>query len=257
MTMGDKRDPLPTTQWTVVVEAMQDGGPTAARGAFSTLYTSYYQPLAAYVQRRGYGYHDTEDILQSYFLNLAESGSIAGLSRSDWKLRRFLLPHPQALSGQLEQEPAGQEAGRRGSACSPRGFTLQIEDPQAAEGVSDPAFDVDWALMILGHVRTHLRDEYRAKGQAERFVALEPLLSRGPGNRSYLEVGDVLGMSEDAVKQAVRRMRTRYREILEEHIARTVCDRSEVGGEVEYLIEVTGGLERKGGRAEDPRKEPR
>lgn len=249
MSRREQRDPFPTTQWTVVVGALQKGGATAAHGALSKLYTTYYPPLVSYVQRRGYAMHDTEDIVQSYFMQLSEADSFAVLNRKDWKLRRFLL---LTLKRFLANWTKSQRARKRGGGASHvpiEDSSIQICDEDAGEAVSDPAFDADWALMILQKVRSQLRDEYGNKDRADRFRLLEPMLGRQAGAMSYREAGVPLGMSEDAVKQEVRRMRKRYREILENHIADTVCDESEIKGELEYLIEVTGRIERHKGAA--------
>jgi len=53
---------------------------------------------------------------------------------------------------------------------------------------------------------------------------------------SYRELGEALGMSEDAVKVAVHRLRRRFGELLREEIAETVGDPSEVDDEIRYLL---------------------
>ena len=47
-----------------------------------------------------------------------------------------------------------------------------------------------------------------------------------------------LGMTESAVKVAVHRLRTRYRERVREEIAHTVADPAEVDDEIRYLLTV-------------------
>jgi RNA polymerase sigma-70 factor (ECF subfamily) len=53
---------------------------------------------------------------------------------------------------------------------------------------------------------------------------------------SYREIGIALGMTEGAVKVAAHRMRSRYRELLREEVARTVADPGEVEAELAELL---------------------
>ena len=62
-----------------------------------------------------------------------------------------------------------------------------------------------------------------------------------PDGPTYAEVGTRLGLKEDAVKQAVHRMRRRYRELFREEIAQTVAGTSEVEAELKYLFAVLSG----------------
>jgi RNA polymerase sigma-70 factor (ECF subfamily) len=47
-----------------------------------------------------------------------------------------------------------------------------------------------------------------------------------------------MNLSEDAVKQAVRRLRGRYRELLRREIANTVSTPAEVDDEIRHLFEL-------------------
>jgi RNA polymerase sigma-70 factor (ECF subfamily) len=55
---------------------------------------------------------------------------------------------------------------------------------------------------------------------------------------SYARLGVGLGLTEDAVKQAVHRMRRRYRELFREEIAQTVAGPGEVEDELNHIFAV-------------------
>ena len=69
-------------------------------------------------------------------------------------------------------------------------------------------------------------------------VVVRACLIAGTGEESYAEVGAELGMSREAVKKAVQRMRHRYYELCREEVAHTMADPAEVEEELRYLCAV-------------------
>ena len=55
---------------------------------------------------------------------------------------------------------------------------------------------------------------------------------------SYAEIVARLKISEGARKIAMHRLRKRYREACREEVAQTVCEPSEIEGELRYLCEI-------------------
>jgi hypothetical protein len=64
------------------------------------------------------------------------------------------------------------------------------------------------------------------------------LAARGESNDV---IGGELGMSTGAVKQAVRRLRQRNRELLHEEVAQTVATAADIDDEVRHLVAVLRG----------------
>jgi RNA polymerase sigma-70 factor (ECF subfamily) len=86
-----------------------------------------------------------------------------------------------------------------------------------------------------------LEQEFHDERKRQLFDSLKSsLLAEEPG-LSYAELGARLGLKEDAVKQAVHRMRRRYRELFREEIAQTVAGPGEVEDELKYLFAVLSG----------------
>ena len=75
-------------------------------------------------------------------------------------------------------------------------------------------------------------------GKRELFETLKDLLSPDPQNLPYADVGARLGLSEDAVKMMVYRLRKRYRDLLRAHVAATVGTSAEVDSEIRDLFRV-------------------
>ena len=101
-------------------------------------------------------------------------------------------------------------------------------------------YEKRWALALLDLVFSRLRDEFAAAGKLCVFERLKPYLAGKAGGPPYVEVAAELGMSEQAVKVAVHRMRGRYRKLLKQEIAQTVHDPEDQDDELRGLLAALG-----------------
>ena len=60
------------------------------------------------------------------------------------------------------------------------------------------------------------------------------------GDKTFAEVAQEAGMTEEAVKKAAQRMRRRYHQLFREEIAQTVASPAEVDEELRHLCSVLG-----------------
>ena len=102
----------------------------------------------------------------------------------------------------------------------------------------DELFERQWATTVLNHVLDSLRTEYSDRGQEQRFDLLQDTLWWNSNESSYASLGQQLGLSENAVKQAVSRMRSQYRKTLKNEIRRTLEaeDEEAVERELRHLV---------------------
>ena len=107
----------------------------------------------------------------------------------------------------------------------------------------DPAklYERRWVTTLFDKVLVRLEEEFRDAGKSERFDALKSSLLAGPDGPSYADLGRQLGLSESVVKQAVHRMRRRYRELFREEIAQTVSGPDELEDELKHIFAVLSG----------------
>ena len=84
-----------------------------------------------------------------------------------------------------------------------------------------------------------LRDQCAREGKGRRFEVFKPFLSGGTGN-GYREAGAELGLGEGAARVAAHRLRARYRELLREHIGRTVGSAEQIEEEIHHLFSAVG-----------------
>jgi RNA polymerase sigma factor (sigma-70 family) len=228
-----------TTHWSVVLAAGQEES-LAASEALSQLYRTYWYPLYVFVRRQGCSPHDAEDVTQGFFLHLLKRRDLATVRRERGRFRSFLLV---SLKHFLVNEWKRLRALRRGGGQAPLPFdVLEAETRYAAESATEPdverGFDRRWAAAVLAQVFKRLREEYTSSGRQRLFDALKACLSpEGPG-RSQEELAAELGLNENACKQAVHRLRARYRELLRMEVAQTVAAPGDIEDELRHLVEV-------------------
>jgi len=103
---------------------------------------------------------------------------------------------------------------------------------------ADRIYERRWALTLMEQVLRRLRDEYAVAGNAELFDLLKQLLPDEPGAPSRAAIAARLGMTENAVRQALHRLRHRYQLLLREEISHTVAIASDIEDELRHLIAV-------------------
>jgi RNA polymerase sigma-70 factor (ECF subfamily) len=101
-------------------------------------------------------------------------------------------------------------------------------------GSPELAFDRAWAAAVMERAWARLREGYAEK--AALFEMLAPRLSGAVVEGTLAEAGARLGMREDAMKQALSRMRQRLGEALKAEVAETVGSPEAIQQEMRHLL---------------------
>ena len=212
---------------------------TRAREALEELCRAYWYPLYAFVRSRGYSAVDAQDLTQTFFARFIETGGFASADRERGRFRSYLLG---AMKHFLANEWHRAQAQKRGGQV--RFIEWDALDPEAryaetSEQSDNPEhlFDREWALQTVAGALQTLRDEMTKAGKSDLFDALKGSLS-GQDESPRGQIAARLGMSEDAVKVAVHRLRQRYRKLLRAAIAETVSNEADLDDEMRYLVAV-------------------
>ncbi len=229
-----------TTHWSLVVAAKpNEASETRARKALEELCRAYWYPLYAFVRYRGYSSDDAQDLTQSFFVRIIETGGFASADPERGRFRSYLLG---AMKHFLANEWHRAQTQKRGGQA--RFIEWDALDPEAryagASKQSDNPehlFDREWALETIAGALQALRDEMVKAGKSEQFDALKGSLT-GEEESPRQEIAARLDMSEGAVKVAVHRLRRRYRMLLRAAIAETVGNETDVDDEMRYLVAV-------------------
>jgi RNA polymerase sigma factor (sigma-70 family) len=228
-----------TTHWSVVLAAGDTASARAAE-ALEKLCRAYWYPLYTYVRRRGYQPEDAEDLTQDFFARLLARRDLELVRRERGRFRSYLLVSlNHFLTNEWKRERRAKRGG--GRALIPL-HELMAEENYAREPATtetpDKLFERRWARTLLERVLDRLGAEGVASGRGRQFACLRGFLSDQPAPRSQAELAVELNTSEGAVKQAVHRLRRRYRELLREEIANTVATAGDVEDELRHLIAV-------------------
>lgn len=223
-----------TTRWSVVLAAQHSADTTRMHQAMAALCKDYWYPLYAFVRRRGHSAHDAQDLTQAFFADLLERNATMA-DPAKGKFRSYLLgalKHFLANEwhrANTQKRGGGQKIVEWDALDAESRYAMESETAQDA----DVLYDRRWAMELLAKAMEKLRAEFVAKSDGETFDILKGCLSGAETPRE--ELARQLGMSEGALKVAVHRLRTRYREVLRAEIAETVNSLAEVDDEMRHL----------------------
>jgi RNA polymerase sigma factor (sigma-70 family) len=225
-----------TTRWSVVAAA--GGGPSPeAREALAELCRAYWYPLYAYARRRSASADDAREQTQEFFARLLEKEYLQAADPRRGRFRSFLLT---AFKRFLAHERDRAHAQKRGGGrpVLPLDFrageALYHREP-ADRATPEGVYERRWALTLLEQTLARLRQELVSAGKERLFECLKGTLT-GEDAGPYARAGEELGLSEQAVKVAVHRLRKRYGELLRAEIAQTVATPEEVEDELRDLF---------------------
>lgn len=229
-----------TTHWSLVAAAKPGGASEPrAREALEELCKAYWYPLYAFVRSRGHSSDEAQDLTQSFFARIIETGGFASADPERGRFRSYLLG---AMKHFLANERRRTHARKRGGHV--RFIDWDVLDPEAryaraAAQPDDPdfVFDREWALETVSKALHTLGDEMVEAGKSEHFDQLRSCLT-GQDQLARQDLAARLNLSPDALKVAVHRLRRRYRELLRATIAETVSDEADLDDEMRYLVDV-------------------
>ncbi len=206
---------FPVTSWTLVINAA-GADPAQASNALGELYQRYRRPLLGLLRSKGTPADQCEDLLQGFFTHLISRSGLANVQRAKGRFRSF-------LRAGLIHFAIDQWRKRRPLNDSSDGPDKILEETVGNEAPPDREFDRAWALELLRHAMNRLEKEYAQRKRQNVFDLLHPYLAEKKPGLSHREAAEKLSMSEGAVKTEVSRMRQRYRELIEDQIADTLC----------------------------------
>ncbi len=240
---GGETRQFQTTRWTMVLTAGHSGT-SEALDALEQLCRVYQFPIYAEIRRHGYDPAATEDLAQAFFEKLLGGTFFELADPKRGRFRSYLL---KALNHFLVDVAKRDRALRRGGGVAPIALDgLEAEERyrlEPADGVS-PAilYERRFAFALLDRVLQRLESEFTVFGSSTLFHRLQDYLADDTTEAlSYAELGVELGMSVDALKSAMYRLRRRYREVLRDEIRQVVASEDEVEAELRYLFQVLAG----------------
>ena len=234
------RSIFPTTRWSLILDLRSgktDSDKQRER-ALQVLCEDYWYPIYVYVRRRGHSPAETEDLTQDFFYELIRGEVFEKADSNRGKLRSFLMG---TLSNFLSAEWRKRNRLKRGGGETPISLDAErAEERYASEPVDtvspEKLFDRRWALLTIDSVYSQLEKEFHARGKERYFALLKGCLTPGASTVPYNEIAVQLETTEDAIKQAVRRLRQRFGELMRERVAFTVERDQDIEEEIRSLF---------------------
>lgn len=221
------------TRWTLVLRTSGEG--EDAKAALSDLCAACYEPVVSFLRREGRSEDVAREVAHAFFESVL-TGGFGAPDPARGRFRSYLLG---ALKHFLSKNRDAALAGKRGGGAE---HVPLISETDTSPGLPMPgladdtlAFDREWAFALIARALATLEEEHAQKPAL--FTALKPWLN-GAANASQAEVAQTLDMSETAVKVAIHRLRTRFRELIRTEIAATVNDPAEIADELRHLIAI-------------------
>lgn len=235
-----------TTHWSLIGDFSQpELAPARAEAALTRLCRDYWPPLYRFVRQRGYNRDDARDLTQGFFVYLLETKAYSTPDRSKGRFRTFLLT---ILKRYLNADRSFHSRQKRGggeeliSLDSARFLELVGKTEKAL--ATDPPLDEErlfewnWADALVGRAIEALRAEHQSGARARIFAELRPFLTGGVGLPSREGTAARLGLSEEALRSQLCRIRARYRALLRAEVLRTVPGEREIDDELRYLCRI-------------------
>jgi DNA-directed RNA polymerase specialized sigma24 family protein len=229
-----------TTRWTLVMASARDQSQTG-RAALAALCQIYWYPLYAFARRRGHSPHDSQDLTQGFFLHMLEHRALSGVDRLKGKFRSFLLA---CFQNYLSVEMHRAHRLKRGGQYQFVSLDLESAENRyryepADHLTAEKIFEARWALTLLDHAMTLLREEYVGRGKELIFDTLKGYVGIGESSpeASYEKAAKALGIGVGTVKTFIHRLRNRYLAVVREEVARTVSDPADIESEIRALCD--------------------
>jgi DNA-directed RNA polymerase specialized sigma24 family protein len=226
-----------TTRWTQVSRAKADS--PEGRRALAELCHTYYEPVAAFLRCELRDADAARELAHDFFAHMLAGEAIAHARQERGRFRSYLLG---AVKHFLSHHREAQRRLKRGGGVE--NISLNETEapslPDASVLLPDAAFDRQWALTVVAHALEALRCECIAEDRANFFEQVKPWLTGDAtrGDQSALAAGS--GMSANALKVAVHRLKRRFRQLLKAEVAGTLDDPGLVEAEMRALFVALG-----------------
>lgn len=221
---------FPITRWSMVLAVREGGDAMGGRLALDELCKIYWRPIYSYARFQGLSPADAEDLTQSFFSFVLEKDLFSSADAALGKMRNYLLT---AFGRHIKHWQRQASALKRGGGRE----ILSLEASQAEDELTihpadnrtpEALYQRMCALRIIEAAVEQLARDQEKSGKGRQFELLRSRLDptqAGSGNDA--ELAAQLGMTHDAVRQAISRLRKRFREIMRELVAGTLATPTE------------------------------
>lgn len=222
------------TRWSLVA-AVRDGAQRAGVNPLEELSRNYWFPVYACIRHQGHPPAQAWRLVGRFFSRLAQQireDAPAGHGR----FRVFLFDRLQAFLA----DPVAMAATGEVADLAPGSDLDALEERLAREHAigagADSIFERSFGLQVLNRSRERLAEETQRSDRGAMFERLSPYLTVEPAPGQLPLLAAELGIGALAVQVAIKRLRQRFRELVEAELAETVTGPVELESERAALL---------------------
>ena len=224
---------FPETHWSQLLEIRNPAHPRHAEH-LAGLVQAYWKPAYLYLRAiRAMSAEDAEDLTQQFFAMLLARRAFDKLSPERGSFRGFLKTALRRFAVSADRKEAAREP-RDGARL------FRFEEAEALhdrELSPEQAFDREWARSVVTEMMRRLRDEFRAQGKELHYQLFQEYCAESAGAEvSYDGLAKQHGISADDVRNYLRVIRQRGREVLKDLLRDYLFPGEDVEDELRFIL---------------------
>lgn len=210
------------------------------RRALADLCDAYYEPVVAYLRSVVRDVDAAREMSHAFFAEMLGGGTINTAERERGRFRSYLLG---AVKHFVSHQREAARRLKRGGGME----AVSLDHEEAAEVpdvrhlAPDAEFDRQWAVTVIARSMEALRVECVAEGRGAFFDSVSGILNGHASHGDQTALAATCGMSFDAFRMAVTRLKKRLRQLVKSEVAGTLEDPASVQDEMETLFAALGG----------------
>lgn len=224
------------TRWTLVT-AMKDSEADAERHLLELCLRNWY-PVYSYLRRCGHAPDNAQAISRAFFEQLLREGPTRAVNSEFGRFRQFLLAELHRFLALGTTTPGA-------GAPEPPLTVAEMESRQIGEGKiagsPEQALRRGFALEIIATALQRLRAEAGEAGRLQLFEALERFLTVEPQPGEVELIASQTGLRPLFVLLAMKRLRERFCELIDNGLGDTVLNTEELEVERRTLQQALTG----------------
>ncbi|CAN5672466.1 hypothetical protein BH23PSE2_BH23PSE2_08800 [soil metagenome] len=228
-----------TTRWSLIHEL--DAGNADSRSQFNALCLRYWAPVHQYIL--GHGHHEAHarQLTQRFFTLLQAEG----LSRATGytRFRDFLASELGAFLSACGEQPDEAFLPPLSPVAGAPAPAISAPPPGDAVPVAGTSLERNLALEVVAQSMARLRKEAADAGHRGMFERLQRYLSVEPHGDELQREAEALEATQLFVSLAIRRLRQRFRSIVDDELTQLVTDPTQLADERNAMF---AALERVG-----------
>lgn len=234
--------PFHTTRWTRVCLAKADSDD--GRKALADLCDAYYEPVVAYLRSALRDADAAREMSHAFFAKMLAGGTIQTAEPERGRFRFYLLG---AVKHFMAHQHEAETRLKRGGGIAPLSLDADaaespaLQVPAEARLSPEAVFDRQWAITMLERAMQALDTECQAQGKPGLVQQMRPWLLGKSGYGDQAAAAAAMGLSPQAMKAVIHRLRSRFRQQVKVEVAATLADSSTVEDEMRALFAALAG----------------